>query len=402
MWLIGWALAADTLEVLDADGHVVRRTITEQGVVQSEAVLFWDDDHLVRQETRAAAGVTEETWAYDGDDVTWVSRGPGGEEIREVRDFDGGRLVSVVRTDASGVHRTSVSYDAWGRESGRVVTAADGQVLSRVERVAPAPVVPVDIAVSAGVGFQSDVQLVDFDLGFALSRKPLVERHGLDPWEWGIGVRWAYARSRGEEVNNALNVHAGVDANLLLPRLTPFMFVDVDRNPVFNQQLDLELAPIGLKVDLIPRSAWRWDFSLAPIWNWRSIIVAGDAPVDCLGVEVAPGAACETSKLRASARMRLRYAKGPFSFGDTVEYVPTVVHAEAPLPQALSTDSILRNTFTASLQLTKALRIREEVGFTRDLTLARQTDCSVDPGSLLCQGMVLTQKTLLDISWSVP
>jgi hypothetical protein len=99
--------------------------------------------------------------------------------------------------------------------------------------------------------------------------------------------------------------------------------------------------------------------------------------------------------------MRLKYSAGPWSLSNTVEYVPTLVHAEAPFPRALAEDSILRNLFSGSFQITKAIRLREEVSFTRDPTLARQVDCSATPDSMLCDGMIVAQKTVLDFSFSV-
>jgi len=252
------------------------------------------------------------------------------------------------------------------------------------------PAVPVVIELGGGVGFQSDVDLLNVDLSFGVRREPGPELRGVDPLEIRFGVAYSYGRSKREVVNDQLQANFGVDLNLVAPRTTPFLFVNVARNPVFNQNIDVLAAPVGVKFDLMPREVMKLDFSLAPVLNYRAIRVEGEVS--------------DVFKVRASARFRVGWSDDRFSVWDTVEYLPTLTRDPArplTLGQRFSEDAIVRNTFGFSVAIQEWLSLRNELVFTQDPTLVAQADCAGGATTLLCDGRVVTQRSELVLSWGV-
>ena len=196
---------------------------------------------------------------------------------------------------------------------------------------------------------------------------------------------------------NQLDVSTGADLNHLLPRTTFFFFTGLERDPVVNLNMDLVLAPVGVKYDIIDTRRFDLDASVAPVWNYRSISADG---VDCDGVEAAGEFTCPTSKLRGSLRTKVVLDLHQIKVSDTVEYLPNLI-PETDFATALSEDSIFVNTFALDVALSTRLTLTESFVFKRDLTLAAQVDCDADPDNLLCDGLLYTTATTLTFTFGI-
>ncbi len=407
--LLSLALAAETRETFDANGRISHQQVIDAGVIKSETDFTYDaDGQLVAKRTLAGTSDELHAWTYDkkGHEVTHEVRKDGVLASVTRTTWDGDSKASVAVTSGGATTVTSWTYDPDGHVLESQTTSGDGAVASSYKATFERPVVPIEMSVGGGVAYQTDVDLLAVNGSFSVTRKPAVERFGSDPFQVGASVSYAYGRSKGAVVNNQFGAHFGIDLNLVAPRTTPFLFVDVARNPVFNQNIDLQAAPVGVKFDLVPRDVMKLDFSLAPVLNYRSIFLPG-TPADGATPAVADSSS-DFFKLRASFRFRLGYDGGNWAIGDTIEYLPALASVNHPelaekltFAQSLAQDSILRNTFKISFNFTKWMSFSNQFVFTRDPTLAAQADCAADPEQLLCVGMVIYNQSNLNFSWKV-
>lgn len=408
--LLASALAAETRETFDGDGRVVTRQVIDGAAITAETAFTYDaDGRLITQVTTTPGSTTREEHRFTYDKA-------GRETAHEVA--KDGVLVTVIRTtwedgqkarvESTTAGATTVStwaYDDRGRVVSSQTTGGDGATTAAYQARYERPTTPIKLSLGGGVGYQTDVDLLSVNGAFSISRKPAVEAYGKDPLEVNAGVSYAFGRSKGETVNNQLNANFGLDLNLVAPRTTPFLFINVARNPVFNQNIDVLAAPVGVKFDLVPRKIMKLDFSLAPVLNYRSIAVPGSTTIVDGEELVTPDANQDFLKLRASARLRVGYEADLWGISDTLEYLPTLYDGaedyNLSFGEQFSQDSILRNTFKLSLHFTEWMSFTNQLVFTRDLTLAAQADCSADPGNLLCDGVIVTNLSTLDFTWTV-
>jgi hypothetical protein len=412
----GATLTEDTSYTYDRDGNLTQKVVVTNGAdgarVEETTAQTWDDGNRVELVvTRVEAGGTKvkrETWAYDkkGHETEHVVYADGEIVRTEQTTWVDGHKTAQTVTESGLTTRTTWTWDVDGRLHATEVKDGDGNVTSAYTAHYERPFVPIELSLGGGVAYQTDVDLLSVNGSFSISRKPTIRRYGADPLEIGASVSYAYGRSRGAVVNNALNAHFGIDLNLVAPRTTPFLFVDVDRNPSFNQNIDLEVAPVGVKFDLVPREVMKLDLSFAPILNFRSILIAsgGTIPTPTGYEVVATDTNFDTLKLRGSFRFRLGYEGKGWEIGDTVEYLPTLWANDGlglGFGERLTQDSIARNTFSFSFAFTDWLKLTESFGVVWDPTLALQSGCDGATDSLLCDGVVLQNNTQLVFTWQV-
>jgi YD repeat-containing protein len=403
------APARELRDTWDAQRRLVRQVEVVGEQLVAETTWVYDDGGrpVTRTTTRGASSEVQR-WTYDADgrEILRVQWADGAEVGRVATTWESGRVVEVADTQRGATTRTRTTYDGQGRVTRVETTGPDGAVEVRTATFAEAPPpppegVPIQLTLSGGLSYQTDVELFTVSGGFSVDRKPVVEAFGKDPLEVHATVSYAYGRSRKEVVNNALHGRFSIDLNLVAPRVTPFLFVDVDRNTAFNQNIDLEIAPVGVKVDLVPREIMKLDFSFAPVINYRSVAIPAGSSTVCNGADVSGPAACDFLKVRGSFRLRAGYKAKHWDVSDFVEYLPNLTPKEVTFVEGLSRDSITRNTFLFNVKLTDWLGLSESFVFTRDPTLAAQADCGANPDALLCDGLVFNTATNLNFTWSV-
>ena len=397
------APAEEVRESYNSAGLLVRRLTLVGGQLVEELANAYDaSGHLTQSTTSRDGHTTVETqrWGEDGALASREITQDGAPESAETYSWDGSKMLSRTVTTGGRTETTTFSYDASGAPTLVETRAEDGALVSRVisdREPAPEPVVPVPItlSVNGGVSTDSDVQTTSISGGFALSRKPDETQDPLEVSAYGGYTRGV---SKGERTNDDLTAGFGLDYNHFVERTTAFLFMAFERNPVANLDIDLELAPIGLKYDLVPEGGLFWmDASFAPVWSYRSILVA--AGETCDEATVAVDTHCTFSDLRGSFRVRLGLSAGGFALKDTVEFLPTLT-PNADLVTALSDESILRNTAGLTVKLTGRLSLSEKLVFTRDKRLIAQVDCAAEPDSLLCDGLSLQSSSSLSLDLS--
>lgn len=383
-------------EVWSVDGSLARRMLLEDGRLLQEST--WAYDALrrpVRMVETQDGAVSVETWTYDAEGrvQAHVIAHDGQEVSREDYQWEDGRLAARSVRTGDQLRTTRYRYDDQGRAT--VVETRDeaGTLLSRtisdreIPPPPPPPRTPVEIGGEAGLATNSDVGTTDLVLGVSFARKPPRERYADDPLEVVATGSWRVSRVAGVPTNDELRARLGVDWNELVPRLTLFLFTDVERNPVANLGLDLELAPVGAKVDLLDDDEWTLDASLAPVWNWRSIDAG--APMRCEGGRVQAGETCNQSWLRASVRARIGFTRGPVEVRNTLEFLPVLDPEEGGLLAAVEDAAIVRDALGVEIALGGGFSLREDLLFTRDPALRAQADCDAEPDAALCDGTSL-------------
>lgn len=397
------APSVEVRENWDPQGRLVRRLTLDNGLLVEEVANTYDDaGHLT--ETRTIGGgrttVEAQTWGADGVLASKTVTVDGVVAATETYTWADGRMSSRVRVADGRAETTRWTYDGAGNATLVETTGADGQLVARtVSDRAPAPPapeapIPITLTVTGGVDNDTDVQTTSISGGFALSRDPGDDRYDTDPLEVSAYGTYTLGVSKGEHTNDDLTAGFGLDYHHFLPRTTAFLFVAMERNPVANLDIDLEAAPVGLKYEIVPKGGVFWtDISFAPLWNFRSILIA--AGESCDGAVVEVESHCATSDVRGSFRYRLGLEIGSFTLKDTVEYLPSLT-PDADFVTALSEESVLRNTATASVKLTDRLSLSETLVFTRDMRLKEQVDCAATPEAWMCEGRSL--KSGADIS----
>lgn len=407
----GSTLTEDVRYSYDAEGSLVERvTVTADagGARVTETLRqTWDDgrctESVTTRDDASGTHARRETWDFDkrGRELHHVVYADGEIVRTEETTWKDGRRQERTVTEHGATTRTTWRYDASGHLLATEVHDGDGALTSRYTADYARPFAPIELSLGGGVAYQTDVDLLSVNGSFSVTRRPPIRVFGSDPLELGASVSYAYGRSRGAVVNNALNAHFGLDLNLVAPRTTPFLFIDVNRNPVFNQNLDLVVAPVGVKIDLVPREVMKLDLSFAPVLNYRSIEIQ---PPDALTGDVAPfDTTLDTLKVRGSFRFRVGYAAPTWEVSDTVEYLPTLWANDGldlSFAERLTDDSIARNTFAFSFAFTDWMKLTESFLVNWDPTLALQADCG-SGDSLLCDGLVLQNNTQLVFTWQV-
>jgi len=180
----------------------------------------------------------------------------------------------------------------------------------------------------------------------------------------------------------------GVDYHDILPRITLFTFTSTDRNMPANLRLNLEEAVLGVKFDLVRPGVHQLDLSFAPVWNFRSIVDPNQAG----------GATDETtSKLRGSLRARAGLHLSTWSLLDTFEFLPTIYGDDVANEDDFWHRTVVRNTVTFDVTLTKRLSFHEEFKYTWDSAMRAQATCP-DSENPLCLGYAFASTTALSVN----
>lgn len=402
-WAPPSTAARETRETWNSAGQIVRRLTFDQGLLQAETTFTYDAAGRVLEErTTGTGGVVVQDWTYN-DDGTPVAHGittDGLMQLREVYTYAGGKVATRAVTTPSGTSITTTTYGANGEPTLVETRGADGALLARTvsDREAPHPGrVKLNVGINGGVATSSDVRTTAITAGFLISRKPSVAQYEYDPVELTAYGAYNRASSQGELTNDQLKAGVGMDYNNLVGPVTAFLFTQVERNPVANLDVDLLVAPIGAKYDIVPEGLFTLDASFAPVWNFRSIAVAAGG--DCDGVTLAEDGHCTFSKIRGSLRVRAAIGTAAVSLKDVVEFLPTL-NPKGSFVEGIEKEAIFRNTTTLSVKLSSALTLSESIVFVRDPLLAAQVDCGADPDNLLCSGMSLQTGTTLALSYA--
>jgi len=395
-------------ETYDAAGNLVRRLTLTNGALTEEVSATYDAaGHRTEQRTVIGPTTTVETSTYTADGlVAGTTRSVNGAVVsQEAFTYADGRVATHTVTDASGARTTTYTYDAAGHAVAAETRTAEGRLLERsvADRAAPPPApaakVPFNIGVNAGVATNSDVRSNSVTAGFTFGRKPPAELYKTDHLEVGAFGNYTHTTSAGTPTNDDLKAGFGLDYNDLVGRMTAFLFTTVERNPVANLDVDLLVAPIGVKYDFVPSGVFTFDASFAPVWNFRSIAVPAGGTCDDLTLD--QDGHCAFSKIRGSFRMRASVGNANVKLKDVVEFLPTLNPTDGDIIGAIDTESIFRNTASLDVKLTGHLGISESVLFVRDPLLAAQADCTADPDNLLCSGMSLQTGTMLTLTYSL-
>jgi hypothetical protein len=399
--LVTPASAAETRTSYDPEGRTVRQMVLDGTTLVSETTYKYDGDNWIEKITDAGGTRTIYRQVFDGDTLTETSTEVAGQITERVQyTYDGSTLKQVVTVSGSGTRTTTYSYDYLGNTAEVRTVDGNGELVSLDVSEYATPKVPITVGASAGGSYSSAVYLTSLVAGFTMERDPGEEMYEVDPLELSAAVTYQRGTSQEVVTQDQLDASFGADLNHLLGRATFFLFTAIERNPVSNLNLDLVVAPLGVKYDFLPSSSWDLDASFAPIWNYRAVREIG---VDCNG-NALPGeedeVSCVTNKLRGSVRIRLEGEVGPVTLSDTVEYQPNIFPEDRDFLGALNEDSIFRNTTGLKVALSDRLSLTEAFLYERDLTLAAQADCEADPDNLLCDGMLFSTATTLTFAYA--
>lgn len=397
------AATVEQRETYDAAGHRVRQLILDGGALATEKTWTYDAKGRVATAQVVDQGVTTvESFTYDdaGNVLTRTVTADGKPVRSETTTWAKDKPVQRVIV-ADGVTTTTTwTWDAWGTPASIETRDASGALIERTiaDRAAPPPVpfkpAGLSVGFETGLSTNSDVQVSDLALGFSIARKPDPKTYDRDPVEMKVSGLYEQGRSKGEKTNDHSNLRFGLDYNHIFPSTTVFLFGDIDRNPVANMNIDVELAPIGVKYDFVDRSkGGLLDLSVAPVWNYRSVVV--DAGGDCFGEAFEVAGNCDFSRVRGSMRGRFGYEKGGLKFSNTVEFLPVLNPESGTIVEAIDAESVLRDKLAFSIKLSQRFTLTESLQFTRDMLMAQQADCATDPENLLCDGMSLQTGTTL-------
>ncbi|MFN7146981.1 MAG: DUF481 domain-containing protein, partial [Myxococcota bacterium] len=394
----------ETREVWNAAGQLVRRLVFEGGVLESETTFTYDaGGRPLEERTVGTGGLVVQAWTYnaDGTVASHTVAADGRPTLAETFAYTDGKLTGrAVTTPDAGTSVTTTTYGPTGHAVLVETRAPDGTLLARTvsdrEKAPPAPT-KIDVSLIGGVATSSDVRTTSVTAGFDIARKPKAAVYETDPLELHAFGRYNRSSSQGELTNDQLEGGVGLDYNNLIGPVTAFLFTTVERNPVANLDVDLLVAPIGIKYDIVPDGLFTLDASFAPVWNFRSIAVA--AGETCDARTLAEDGHCTFSKMRGSLRVRAAVGGKTVKLKDTLEFLPTL-NPDGDFLAAIEDEAILRNTLTLDVKLTGHLTLQESVTFVRDPLLTAQADCAADPENLLCAGMSLQTGTTLALTYA--
>lgn len=384
--------ADDVRERYDAKGRLLHQLRLKQGQDVEEVHLVYGGDHVISR-TEATPGhlrVTRNTFKDD-------------KLVHGECTLDGVPLGSVTLRYDDDDHPTLIEKrqfvnGAWAAQSTRFYYNADGQLIAsevrdgdgklvNISHLERSPLaVPIVIALSAGGSYQSDTELYDFTAGLGIHRRPPVQRYGSDPLEVGLDGVFKYHRAAHVTSTDQVTVRFAADYHDILPRLTLFTFTSTDRNLPANLRLNLEEAVIGVKFDVLRHKHFSFDVSFAPVWNFRSITSPPQTDMSTTSVQE------NTSKLRGSLRVRGGIRYDTWSLIDTFEFLPTIFGDEVAQEHSFWNRTVLRNTLTFDVLLTKHLTFHEEFKYTRDIAMRAQASCP-DDSNPLCSGYAFTSTT---------
>jgi hypothetical protein len=384
--------ADDTRESYDDHGKLTQQLRISKGQVVADARIAYDESGHPTERTEATAGHTKVARTnWQGDKVVEAACSVDGVvTARIVYEYDGDRLVSKAELKNGQAPRTTtLRYDEFGHLLLSETRSSTGEIVSRTEATYEPPRTPVQVTATAGGAYQSDTELIDASAGLGIHRRPPIERYGSDPIEVMLDGAFKFNRAKGITNTDQLTARLAVDYNYVLPRVTLFTFTRTDRNLPANLKLNLEEAFLGLKVDIVPRAPWMLDASVAPVWNFRSII----APV----AAGTPATVDETtSALRASFRLRLGYRTKAYGLNDMVEFLPLVVGDTPVVESDVWSRSIFRNTVSFDVSLSNVVTFHQELKYTRDLSMRAQAVCP-NSSSSLCGGYAVASVTALSL-----
>ncbi|HEX6277242.1 MAG TPA: hypothetical protein VFZ53_29575 [Polyangiaceae bacterium] len=385
--------ADDVRERYDDEGRLVHQLRLSGGRVVQEIALHHRAEHAVAR-TEITPGHRRIARTYfDGHRVVAAECYEDGRRVGYARyTYDGEEHLVVVDkrlriAEAWTRETTHHTYDASGELSMTEVRDGTGRLKSRLQAERRPRPVPIEFSLRAGGTYQSDTRLYDFVGGMGIHREPKVENYASDPLEVALDASYRFHRASGSTSADQTTTRLAVDYHDVLPRITLFTFVTTDRNLPVNLRLNLELAVIGAKLDIVPPRTVQLDVSFAPVWNFRSIL----AP--------APGGATAdetTSKLRGSLRARAGLHFETWSLLDTFEFLPTLYGDDVPPEGDFWHRSVVRNTVSFEVKLTEHFTFHEVFRYTWDPSMRAQADCpSSDP---LCLGYVFSSTTALSLN----
>ena len=388
--------ADDVRERYDGDGRLVHQLRLSGGRVVQEIALSHRAEHAVAR-TEITPGHRRIARTYfDGDRAIAAECYEDGRRVGYARyTYDGeGHLVVVDKrsriapgAEAWTRETTHHTYDASGELVMTEVRDGSGRLKSRLQAERRSRPVPIVFSLRAGGTYQSDTHLYDVVGGIGIHREPKVENYASDPLEVALDASYRFHRASGSTSADQTTSRLAVDYHEVLPRITLFTFVTTDRNLPVNLRLNLELAVIGAKLDIVPPRTFQLDVSFAPVWNFRSILAPGP-----------DGAAVDetTSKLRGSLRARAGVHFDTWSLLDTFEFLPTLYGDGVPPEDDFWHRSVVRNTVSFEVKLTDHFTFHEVFRYTWDPSMRAQADCpSSDP---LCLGYVFSSTTALSLN----
>jgi hypothetical protein len=394
--------ADDVRDGYDGEGRLVHQLRLAQGRVVQEIAVRYQGDHAVARTELTPRGRRIARTYFDGDRIAVAECYADERRVAYARyAYDGaGRLVQVDRwvlaeaSDGGAVaapwarETTRYTYDVEGQLVGSEVRDGTGRLKRRTSSRREPGRVPIVLSLVSGGAYQSDTELFDFVGGFGIHREPKAERYATDPLEVGLDAAYRFHRVAGATSTDQTTVRLGVDYHDVVPRITLFSFVATDRNVPANLRLNLELAVLGVKVDVVRAAPWQFDVSFAPVWNFRSIVDPGEGAGD---LDVT------TSKLRGSFRARAGLKFETWSLVDTLELLPTIFGDESRPADDFWHRTLLRNTTSLEVSLSPRFSLRQTFKYTWDPAMRAQAVCP-DADQPLCRGYAFSSTTALSVN----
>jgi hypothetical protein len=262
-----------------------------------------------------------------------------------------------------------------------------GKLKRRTENERAPPDVPIVLKFTAGGSYQSDTELYDLLAGLGIHRDPGIARYASDPLEVGLDAAYRFNRASGVTSTDQTMLRLAVDYHEVLRRTTLFTFATTERNLPANLRLNLEVAALGVKFDVVPPRELQVDVSFAPVWNFRSIV----APSEGAGVDET------TSKLRGSLRARAGLHFETWSLVNTFEFLPTLYGDEAATEDDFWHRTIVRDTLSLDVNLSPRFTLRQIMKYTWDSAMRAQASCP-DPDNPLCLGYAFSMTTAVRLN----
>lgn len=394
--------ADDVRERYDEEGRLVHQLRLLRGVVVEEIALQHRNDHAVARTEITAGNQRVARTYFEGERkvaAECFQKGRREGYVSYTYDADGRLILSDKRTLVVTTGPESSPAETWTREttrnsydaSGRLVMVevrdGAGRLRSRTHSERRPIAVPIVLSLTGGGAYQSDTELYDFLAGIGIHREPKVESYDSDPLEVEFDATYRFHRASGSTSTDQTMTRLALDYHEVVPRITLFTFATTDRNIPVNLRLNLELAVLGGKVDIVRPRNVQLDLSFSPVWNFRSIIApapeAGDVDET-------------TSKLRGSLRARAGLHFDDWSLLNTLEVLPTLYGDNAATEDDFWHRTVLRNTLSFEVSLSKHFKFREVFRYTWDSSMRAQAECpGPDP---LCLGYAFSSTTALSLN----